>query len=137
MSTALHSTLADTGEKMVKLQQITSRELLNPNQLRNLCRHSFTPSLTTFANRLKKWKMQYRNFTDSSTALTSKSIPDIIYNILCIPLTLTKLQDSAARTPHQSSPGIDGLPYEPFPIFLQHPPTGALAIKVYNNALTS
>ncbi|RCH90307.1 hypothetical protein CU098_004670 [Rhizopus stolonifer] len=69
--------------------------------------------------------------------LTSKSIPGIIYNILCIPLTLTKLQDGVARTSNQSSPGIDGLPYEPLPILLQHSLTGALAIKVYNDALTS
>ncbi|CEP12835.1 hypothetical protein, partial, partial [Parasitella parasitica] len=47
------------------------------------------------------------------------------------------LLDGASRSPTKSSPGMDGLPYEMLSLLFSHPETLKLALRVYNEALSS
>ncbi|GAN07708.1 hypothetical protein MAM1_0172d07210 [Mucor ambiguus] len=54
---------------------------------------------------------------------------------LCALFTLDDLSDAATRAPHQSSPGIDSLPYAIIQVLFSHAATAAVAIRVFSDAL--
>lgn len=54
---------------------------------------------------------------------------------LCASFTLDDLNDGSLRRPKNSSPGIDGLPYEIYNLLFAHGRTAELAIDVFNDAL--
>lgn len=65
----------------------------------------------------------------------SDKLPDDKHDTICAAFNLTDIQEGSLRSPHKSSPGPDGLPYEILTILFQHPATGKLALQVYNEAL--
>ncbi|KAG1051534.1 hypothetical protein G6F43_006259 [Rhizopus delemar] len=46
-----------------------------------------------------------------------------------------KRLDGSRRTPHKSSPGMDGLPYENLHLIIGHPRCKSLVLEVYNDAI--
>jgi hypothetical protein len=71
----------------------------------------------------------------TSHILPSDKLSDDKHDAICAAFTLEDIQEGSYRSPHKSSPGPDGIPYEILTVLLQHPATGKLALQVYNEAL--
>ncbi|KAK4509114.1 uncharacterized protein ATC70_007464 [Mucor velutinosus] len=65
----------------------------------------------------------------------SHRLSDDSHESLCTPFTLDDILDGLSRSPTQSSPGIDGLPYQILRLLFKHPSTASIGIRVFNDAL--
>lgn len=70
-----------------------------------------------------------------NTISPDSTIPQTSHASLTAVFESTDLISAAQRSPHKSSPGIDGLPYEIVSILFSHSATLTLALQVYNDAL--
>ncbi|KAG1370798.1 hypothetical protein G6F61_011727 [Rhizopus arrhizus] len=50
-------------------------------------------------------------------------------------ISFDDILDGSRRTPHKSSPGMDGLPYEILNLIIGHPSCKSLVLEVYNDAI--
>ncbi|KAG1543519.1 hypothetical protein G6F49_011326 [Rhizopus delemar] len=50
-------------------------------------------------------------------------------------ISFDDILDGSRRTPHKSSPGMDGLPYEILHLIIGHPSCKSLVLEVYNDAI--
>lgn len=66
---------------------------------------------------------------------STDKILDEQHEQLCTPITIDELIDGSGRRPKNSSPGIDGLPYEIYNLLFSHDRTADLALDMFNDAL--